>query len=307
MGRGDPPDPWPCVCTMRWSGHFVPASSRKLKDVCAAVGISHEHAHSAMGDVHSTVELLRHYCGCCEGELPWRDELDRAAATSWQGGETACGVPACQRRGTRPAVDATWLDALTSGMPRENDPAVDAYLELLERAMLDRHLSIHEQQGLIELAVDLGLSMEQLRDVHFRYLQALADLSVADALVTRAERAELEAVAQLLGFTSADVERALGDAVGADADTTLQLRLQPGQRVCFTGALAKPREEWIRLIEAGGLEFAGVSRKTAAVVAADPDSLSGKARKARELGIPLVTEAAFSVAFQRMLGEQMLV
>ena len=36
-----------------------------------------------------------------------------------------------------------------------------------------------------------------------------------------------------------------------------------------------------------------VSRRTSIVVAADPDSLSGKARDARELGVPVVNEHTF--------------
>lgn len=36
-----------------------------------------------------------------------------------------------------------------------------------------------------------------------------------------------------------------------------------------------------------------VSRKTTIVVAADPDSISGKARKARDLGIPIVDYATY--------------
>jgi len=35
---------------------------------------------------------------------------------------------------------------------------------------------------------------------------------------------------------------------------------------------------------------AAVSKKVSLVVAADPDSLSGKARKAREYGVPVVGE-----------------
>jgi len=36
-----------------------------------------------------------------------------------------------------------------------------------------------------------------------------------------------------------------------------------------------------------------VSRKTQLLVAADPDSLSGKARKARDLGVPIVDYATY--------------
>lgn len=42
-----------------------------------------------------------------------------------------------------------------------------------------------------------------------------------------------------------------------------------------------------------GLEPGTVTKATRVVIAADPNSLSGKAAKARSLGIPIITEDAF--------------
>jgi DNA polymerase-3 subunit epsilon len=44
----------------------------------------------------------------------------------------------------------------------------------------------------------------------------------------------------------------------------------------------------------------GTAARVALVVAADPDSLSGKARKAAAYGIPIVTEEAFAGMLARM-------
>ena len=44
--------------------------------------------------------------------------------------------------------------------------------------------------------------------------------------------------------------------------------------------------------------MSSVSRRTTCVVAADPDSISGKARKARGLGVPVVDASAY----RRMLA-----
>jgi DNA polymerase-3 subunit epsilon len=43
-----------------------------------------------------------------------------------------------------------------------------------------------------------------------------------------------------------------------------------------------------------------VTKKTSLVVAADPDSLSGKARKAGSYGIPVVAEGAFGTLLDQM-------
>ncbi|MBK9697224.1 MAG: hypothetical protein IPO80_07445 [Propionibacteriaceae bacterium] len=48
-----------------------------------------------------------------------------------------------------------------------------------------------------------------------------------------------------------------------------------------------------------GLEHGGVTKATRVVVAADPDSLSSKSKKARDYGIPIVTEAAFEQIFEQ--------
>ena len=40
--------------------------------------------------------------------------------------------------------------------------------------------------------------------------------------------------------------------------------------------------------------MSSVSRKTKVVVAADPDSISGKARKARECGVPVIGHESYA-------------
>ncbi|MGI5236962.1 BRCT domain-containing protein [Dactylosporangium sp. CA-139066] len=63
----------------------------------------------------------------------------------------------------------------------------------------------------------------------------------------------------------------------------------------FTGDMGEPREVWEARAAAAGLAVgAGVTRRTRLLVAADPDSMSGKARKAADYGIPVVHPAAFA-------------
>ncbi|MEA4944609.1 MAG: hypothetical protein VB080_09250, partial [Propionicimonas sp.] len=71
------------------------------------------------------------------------------------------------------------------------------------------------------------------------------------------------------------------------------IQLHPGDRVVITGDTRRSRDEWISLLLAAGLQHGGVTKSTRVLVAADPDSLSGKAEKARGYGVPVVTEAAF--------------
>ena len=62
----------------------------------------------------------------------------------------------------------------------------------------------------------------------------------------------------------------------------------------FTGDMLRERSEWEAIARAHGLDPGGVTKKTKVLVAADPNSLSGKAGKARGYGVPIITEAAFA-------------
>lgn len=76
--------------------------------------------------------------------------------------------------------------------------------------------------------------------------------------------------------------------------------LHAGDAVCITGDTATPRDELeARAIAAGLRVTSAVSRKTRLVVAADPDTESTKARRARELGIPLIAEPVFLTMLRR--------
>ncbi|WP_104135462.1 MULTISPECIES: hypothetical protein [unclassified Cryobacterium] len=55
----------------------------------------------------------------------------------------------------------------------------------------------------------------------------------------------------------------------------------------------RPRSDWeSELLARGFAPKSAVTKKVILLVAADPHSLSGKARKARDYGIPIVGEAA---------------
>jgi hypothetical protein len=55
-----------------------------------------------------------------------------------------------------------------------------------------------------------------------------------------------------------------------------------------------------RASAAGLVVGSSVTKKTSLVVAADPDSLSGKARKAGSYGTPVVAEGAFATLLDQM-------
>ncbi|MGH3840915.1 MAG: hypothetical protein ACRDS0_05630 [Pseudonocardiaceae bacterium] len=79
------------------------------------------------------------------------------------------------------------------------------------------------------------------------------------------------------------------------------LALRPGDKVVLTGTMKRGRAEIVAQATAAGLQLASsVSRRASVVVAADPDSLSAKAKDARACGVPVVNEHTFMRALESM-------
>lgn len=309
------------LCTMQWSSVFLEAPSRKLEDCCAACGIDLVDAHSAMADARATARLLGHYISLVEGSgtLPWQEDHTLGSAQIWPSLVSSASTRMLPRTAARSARPDGWLDRILSRMPRTADSRVDSYLETLERALLDGVLAEHEKDELVEVAFELGLTRGGVLDLHARYLEAMAEVALEDDVVTSQERGDLDRVAAMLGLQKVDVDRALeaatsrrsldpasmgeqNDASGGHVAAlrlgTAGIALSPGDRIVFTGAMVRDRASWEVLARELGYVPGTITKKTALVVAADPNSQSGKAAKARSYGIPIITEEAFA----RMVG-----
>ena len=78
------------------------------------------------------------------------------------------------------------------------------------------------------------------------------------------------------------------------ANATINPEFFEGKIFVFTGALSKPRSFYENIVEANGGKCSGsVSKKTNWLVTDDPNSGSSKAKKAKELGIPVLSEQEF--------------
>ncbi|MCS7483650.1 exonuclease domain-containing protein [Umezawaea endophytica] len=84
--------------------------------------------------------------------------------------------------------------------------------------------------------------------------------------------------------------------------TTTTIPLTRGDTVVFTGQMSSPRDVWIDRASAAGLRVIQgyVTKATRVLVAADPFTLSSKARRARAYEIPIVTEQAFDSMLTRL-------
>ncbi|BCT75247.1 hypothetical protein SCMU_10890 [Sinomonas cyclohexanicum] len=280
------------MCTMSAARAYLPGSRRGLRDCCDAFSIELHDAHCAGADAEATATLLGRYIEL--DARPWHSALETAAAVNW-----FTVPPRIARVAYRKPAgwqEPHFLERLTAVLPPSAGPVEhDQYLALLDRALLDRYLSASEKDELISLAADLGIDRSTAHRLHGDYFDAVVDAAWADGVVTEAERADLTLLAGLLGMDDGALAAAFEPRLPRQSPGRVAPTLAPavrhGDLVCLTGDMRSPREEIAARLERMGIRVhPGVTKKVKLLVAADADSLSGKARKARDYGIPVVTE-----------------
>jgi len=299
LGISVPIGPTAGLCTMRLARLYLPDGARNLATCCDCIGCPLDSAHAAVADARATARLLAHYIAT-DDDFPgsWHDAIICAERGEWPPLPAGRARPVTRQQRAASQRDH-FLARLAARAPRsELHPEANSYLTLIDRALLDRRLSAHEEDELVALAGLLGLSREEAGRLHAGYLGALVRLALNDGVVTPDERLDLERVAALLGLDADAVDAAL-DAEKADepvACTVGGFCLKAGDAVVFTGeAPGIERADLEIQAHTLGLRVTGsVSRKTQLLVAADPDSLSGKARKARDLSVPIVGYRTYS-------------
>jgi DNA polymerase-3 subunit epsilon len=251
-------------------------------------------------------QLLACYCRICR-QLPadWAWLLSEAARIPWPALPPVMAQLLTREIAARTrAQEVPFLARLVQQLPRAGTGAnLEAYLAVLDSVLEDRRVTATEADSLRDLAVSMQVGADALIGAHQMYLRALAVAAWADGIISEAEHADLGEVARLLGLPASAVDAELAAARGLASQVTVPVNgraLHVGDSVCITGSTSTPRDELEARTTSAGLRVASaVSRKTRLVVAADPDSESGKARRARELGVPLVAESVFVAMLQR--------
>lgn len=309
LGYAIPLSPTSGLCTMRLASRYLSTNSRSLEECCCCINHRVDAAHSAISDARASARLLAYYIHHDRSFYrSWQEVISTAQSSHWPV-VPVTEVTRLSRQARASQRQEHFLARLARRTPRtELHPGANSYLALLDRALLDRQLSTHEQDELIAAANMIGLSYEDAIATHRLYLSALGSLALADGHVTDVEREEIGAVALMLGLAQADVNAALDPAahMGAPRREFGGFSLKPGNAIVFTGDMPGiSREDMEYQARAVGLRVTGsVSGKTTLVVAADPDSISGKARKARELGVPIVNGVTYLQMLDSLKSKQ---
>ncbi len=299
------------ICTLQLARTTrISSAGRSLNSLCDALGIELSLAHSALDDTRAALAVLRQIA-CSRGAISL-ESLAQYVVTDVQSPPPALRRPsspalsriaAQERRRTEPSPIRRVIEAV----PRDGStfPEMDSYLEVLDRALLDRRLSPSECDELIHVAKSMGLNEATVIAAHQRYMADLIRQAWMDGVLTDLEQEDLVAVRSLLGISDQDYERmlALGrESSGSEKRIVGNASSQlTGRSVCFTGALVGTmkgqsitRNYAASLAEEHGMVVkASVSQNLDYLVTADPDSQSGKAKQARAYGVTILAESVF--------------
>lgn len=268
VGRG--------ICTLRLSG-------QRLNLACEDHGIVLGQHHRALADARATAELLR--------RLMNDPDLDEPADI--RGLAAPLNPRTLRREAAGFGPDEGALERIVARLRyRSANGAVVDYLDMLDWVLDDFVITSAERSVLNELARTLGLSAQDTANAHEAYLNDLIAAAERDGVVTAEEEHLLATVAELLAVDEAVLPMV---AVPAEASEVITA----GMTVCFTGSAmvdgtAYERAELQHLAASVGLvAVSSVTKSTDLLVAADPSSMSGKTKKARQYGIPVLGIAEF--------------
>ncbi len=291
------------LCTMKLAPQFFDNSSRSLASCCENIGYQIGHAHAALDDARASANLLRHYLQKSPKLLDdWQELVDASVSFQWQELEK---IPhkMVTRATKKNQLHSHFLQRLAIRSPRSNlYPEANSYLEVLDRALIDQYLSHHEIEELIEVANSTGLSRDEAHLLHKDYLCGLVRIALEDGNISEDEHIHLAGVAKCLNISQIEYDEALENGANKDALPIHAFKLNIGDTLVFTGdAEGFDRHELTHQGKVLGLKItASVSKKTNLVVSEDPDSLSAKARKARELHIPIVDYKTYFEMLNRL-------
>lgn len=271
-------DPGAGYCTLR-------ATSQKLGLACESFDIAHADQHRALSDARATAQLA--------SLLLDDDPLQGNGAESCRIGYIEQGSrPRTLRRPSDVASTNRMVRIVSRAHYPFSDEALLSYLDLLDWVLDDHIVTEAERRELLETAHDLGINQRQIDQAHRAYFDSIVAAAQRDHVITHDEHELMERIAQALEITDATIPEVTATQRSVD--------LAEGTRVCFTGTAtigseAVGRDVLERLAALAGLvPVSSVTKKNCdLLVAADASSSSGKARKARDYGIPVLSVAEF--------------
>ena len=304
----------PCYCTMQLSklaDRGVPG--RKLDVLCEYFGINLKNAHTAYADAKATAKLFT----LCVNQLGGWESLDSrlhftkpmsSDCYSWPKIEPS-GIHYSRKNASEEINrKSTYIEGLVARLPAgaSDEPITDQYFTLLDRVLEDRIVDEDEIYQIELLANELEMTRDQAILAHKQYMEKLFLVALDDGMVSKSELSDLDAVRKLLNISKSQFDDLFKNTINRYKEVPHSNKFQEsnealiGKTVCFTGTLNCTINGKIatrKTIHAASasrmIVQKGVTKKLDILVAADPNSMSGKARKAREYGVRIIAEPVF--------------
>lgn len=294
------------LCTLNMAKKMEPnIPSRKLGALCDYFNIPITRQHSAYGDCLSTAKLFKTLMVEYGSDYFPQLITPPVNKSCWPVITKAdvCFKRSCYETEKK---ECNYIGGLIERLPISGETSERKeleYLNLLDEILADRRTTQKESELLFDLAMDFRISKNKALILHQRYLSSLVRIAVLDGIITEAEMADLNQVAKLLSIS----DKILEDLISCFhknnniKDLAQDRQKFIGKTVCFTGTLCSfydgmqiTREMAHKFsVEHGLIVKKGVTKDLDFLVAADPDSMSGKAKKAREYSTRVLAEQAF--------------
>lgn len=284
--------PWGGVCTMHMAKRLGVGSS--LSDCCDHLGISQGASHHALTDAMATAMLFELMSGM--GDISVPDPLiDSRFSVLPISRQTHCRGEAVLELGRVPSGNIRLEPDQKSSEVDLATPVVMEYFNNLDEVLEDRVIENHEADTLAKTAERLSLSSKQCAELHLAYIKAVLADYRNDGQISLAEGRDLDRLQSLLGTIDwRTLEEGKQFAPLAPGHLNGMTVCFSGDSGCILDGQEMTKAKASELIEGRGMIFAAsITKKVDVLVVADPDTQSGKAKKARKYGIRIIYERAF--------------
>lgn len=265
------------LCTLR-------ATREKLIAACQRHGICLDSQHRALSDARATATLAARM-------LDYEASLQAAWPAAVGQVNPAPGIRTLRRETVDGSISEMARVVSLSRYPSADEKLLQ-YLDALDWVLDDGHIDEQESAAMAELAASLGISGRQRDQAHRAYLGSIIAAAERDGIVTESEHLLVTRIADNLGIRDLPIPEVTDLPAGSG--------FRADMRICFTGSAVLPGVPITRdfleatAAQAGMQPVRSVTKKNCDVlVAADASSQSGKARKARQYGMPVASVEEF--------------
>jgi DNA polymerase-3 subunit epsilon len=258
------------------------ATREKLSQACSSRGIRNETAHRALTDARATALLF--------SKIFREQTLAPVQIPNFTANKSPRILSRAALQGDH-APGHTSLRRIVRNVPIDGwDGPLLSYMDGLCSVLSDLRLTADERRHLKDWATELDLSEDQETLAHEAFVNSVIAAANRDSFISDSERDLIERISLELGVTATIPQQA-----------SAKVQLTPGMTICFTGQARDfngndiNREDLhTQATEAGFVPVDSVTKSSCdLLVAANKASMSGKAKKARDFGKPVISVEEF--------------